>query len=261
MSEITGRLADTTVLITRPAHLAHHFIELVELAGGIPVSLPAIDIMPIAIDFDQELSQAEGSQEHLAIFISRNAVDYGSHLVAKMPSGTRVIAIGRRTAAQLQQTGIEVAYAPDHGFTSEDLLESPELQALDNTHVFIIGGEGGRNLLADELEDRGATVSRLSVYRRCRPDVAITELEEKLITQHPDAVTITSVETLRNYLELASKLTGFNAKTMPVIAGSKRIAEEVVDAGFTHEPWIAADPTDESMFKALVEWKNTSNPE
>ncbi len=257
MKQTDTPLTGTRVLVTRPAHLAARFCELITNAGGEAVPLPAIDIVPLEVDYATETDMAANSMRKFAIFISRNAVDCGKQLLPELPQDTRCLAIGSRTAAHLEAEGIAVAFHPDHGFTSEDLLDWPELQALDDTQVFIFCGEGGRSHLADELTERGATVTRLEVYRRVKPDVAIAELEEKLLTKAPDVITVTSVETLRNFLGMADKLPAFDPFSLPVIAGSQRIGDAVMEAGFHAAPWIAADPTDDSMFKALLQWRRS----
>ncbi len=248
-------LAGTRVIVTRPAQLAKRFHELVAASGGQPISLPAIDIIPVDREYAPEQFSAAKTARIFAIFISRNAVALGSELLARLPAKTRCLAIGARTASELKQAGIAVAYHPPHGFTSEDLLAWPELQALDDTQVFIFCGEGGRPYLAAELSQRGASVTRLEVYRRSKPKITISELKAKLTGMQPNVVTATSVETLRNFLLMADKLPEFDARALVVIAGSRRIAEAAVAAGFRQDPWIAADPGDDSMFKALLEWR------
>ena len=250
-----SKLAGTRVVITRPAHLAERFNELVTASGGQAISLPAIDIVPVDRGYASELLPGANTRHTVAIFISRNAVEHGRKLVSQLPADTRCLAIGSRTASELEQAGIPVAFHPQQGFTSEDLLAWPELQALDDTRVFIFCGEGGRPHLADELTRRGAEVTRLEVYRRSTPQMTRTELAAKLLDTQPNVVTITSVETLRNFLLMADKLPDFDARALALIAGSGRIAEAAVAAGFKQDPWIAADPSDASMFKALLEWR------
>jgi len=213
--------------------------------------------MPITPQYVDEGDAGAATGRKFAIFVSRNAVDYGTPLLEKLPRDLTCLAIGSRTADQLEKAGITVAFHPAHGFTSEDLLEWEELQALDDAQVFIFCGEGGRNRLAEELTDRGANVIRLEVYRRCKPELTLAELEEKLVKTPVDVVTVTSVETLNNFLSMAARLSDFDPYSLPVIAGSPRIGEAVVEAGFRARPWIAADPTDDSMFKALIEWRRS----
>jgi len=129
------------------------------------------------------------------------------------------------------------------------------MQSLVDTHVTLFRGKGGRTLLQNELARRGASVSCIDLYQRILPMYTQKTLYQCLIESTPRIVTITSVETLRNFLFITDKLPAFNARTLPVIAGSKRIGDAVRDAGFSVAPWIASDPTDESMMQALLQWK------
>lgn len=255
MTSKDNRLAGTRVVVTRPVHLAERFHQLVTASGGQTISLPAINIEPRDREYVSKPLSGAATRRSFAIFISRNAVKYGHKFLPRLPANTQCLAIGARTANELALSGIPVAFHPPHGFTSEDLLEWPQLQALDDSQVFIFCGEGGRPHLADELKVRGAEVRRLEIYSRSTPDVTIDELKTKLLQRQPNVVTITSVETLRNFLSMADKLPNFNARALTLIAGSQRIAQAAVIAGFEQSPWLAADPSDDSMFKALLEWR------
>jgi uroporphyrinogen-III synthase len=60
-----------------------------------------------------------------------------------------------------------VIYPSRHG-TSEAMLALPELREVDGLNVLILAAEGGRGLMGKVLEDRGAVVDRIHVYRRIR---------------------------------------------------------------------------------------------
>jgi len=64
----------------------------------------------------------------------------------------------------------------------------------------IFRGEGGRELLADTLRQRGARVEYAECYRRIKPQADTTPLQQ----QHFDAVIVTSSEGLQNLRELLS---------------------------------------------------------
>jgi uroporphyrinogen-III synthase len=255
MSEqTTSPLIDLKVLVTRPEDQAKAFCSLLANYGATAIPLPAIRILPLSIDPDMFTLPAE-KPRHYAVFISCNAVTQARPWLGKLPRGVRFVAIGRKTAKALQSLGINVDLVPREGFTSEALLALPELQKLDDAHFILFRGAGGREHLARTLTERGATVTSLALYQRVKPDIELTELENKLVTASPDVVTITSVETLRNFLAMTDKLPSFAARALPVIAGSKRIGTAVAEAGFGPTPVIANDPTDQSMLQALLRWK------
>ena len=71
-------------------------------------------------------------------------------------------AVGRRTQAALRTLGLDAA-VPDCE-SSEGLLKA--LPDVAGKRILVITGVGGRTLLADALQCRGAEVTRLDVYLR-----------------------------------------------------------------------------------------------
>lgn len=241
------------VLVTRPEAQSEPFARLLVTAGATSIMLPAIEIAPLPVDKNRFNFPDKGKQ--LAIFISQNAVDHALDLFELLPDSTELLAIGNKTAQRMQSLGLNVSLVPHQGFTSEALLALPEMQSLADAHVTIFRGKGGRTLLSEELTKRGASVSCIDLYQRELPQYTPATLRHRLIDATPQVVTITSVETLRNFLTITDKLPPFNARDLPVIAGSSRIGAAVRETGFTAAPWIASDPTDESMLQALLQWK------
>lgn len=89
-----------------------------------------------------------------------------SELGAKLPT---VIAVGDATAKKLQHALNNVDCAtvltPD-AHTSEGILAMQQLNEPSNQHVVIIKGEGGRDVIARGLQQRGYEVSHFCVYKR-----------------------------------------------------------------------------------------------
>lgn len=149
------------VLVTRPAQQAGELARAIEAAGGRAVRFPVMDIVPrdeaaIAADL------ARCAPPDIVVFVSANAVRYG--LAALNEPQPRVAAIGPATAAALERAGVKADIASANGFTSEQLLNAPELREVDGRRVLIVRGASGRELLAETLRHRGAGVEYLSVY-------------------------------------------------------------------------------------------------
>lgn len=128
----------------------------------------------------------------------------------------------------------------------------PEVQNLSGKHILIIRGVGGREMLAEQLRQRGASVDYADVYQRMPASVSPSLLKQHHENRQLDIIAITSSEGLLNLLVLLEHPEWI--KTIPLLVGSVRMAETARQAGFTGTLIIADDPGDEAMFKALVHW-------
>lgn len=222
-------LQGRTIVVTRPLAQAAPLAGLIAAQGGVPVVFPLLEIGPA--DDRQALSAAIGALEDysLAIFISPNAVDFSlpAILAARpWPAGLQAAAVGPGTVAQLASHGVEGAVAPRARFDSEALLELPELQSarLAGRRVAIFRGNGGRELLADTLRERGATVDCVTCYHRSAP----TDAAPLLALWRADrcaALTVSSSEGLRNLVDLLDGEGRAQLRTTPVFVPHQRIAE------------------------------------
>jgi uroporphyrinogen-III synthase len=156
-------LSGFVVLVTRPEHQADELVTAIDDAGGEAIRFPVIDIEPQdSADVSRRLEALPAAD--ITIFISTNAVMYGLHCVAG--DETAIAVIGPATKSAIESAGRQVDIFPEQGYDSEHLLAAAELQDVSGKNIRIIRGDGGRELLADTLRERGATVDYLSVYRR-----------------------------------------------------------------------------------------------
>jgi uroporphyrinogen-III synthase len=139
-------LAGKRVLITRPREQAPVLERLVRDAGGEPVCVPAIEILPVADPAPFHALAARLAEFDLAIFISRNAVHRALDLMAgkPWPPGLKVATVGQGSRAALEQRGFAHVIAPAAQSDSEALLALPELSAVRGRRVAIFRGEGRR---------------------------------------------------------------------------------------------------------------------
>ena len=165
------------VLVTRPRTQAIELVSEVERHGGTAFCFPVIEI--VALDENEVRANAAAlPTPDITIFISRNAVEYG----LRFSGGGRIAVIGPATANAVREAGRIVDIEPLDGYDSEHLLAEPEFADVADKQVRIIRGSKGRELLAEELTARGATVNYLSVYERRLPAVPpdmLAELEAR----------------------------------------------------------------------------------
>ena len=194
------------------------------------------------------------------IFISRNAVVWAFRLHETLSAATlsecRVGAIGSKTAAALHEYGVSAQDVPTSGFNSEHFLALDSMQAthVSGRDILIVRGEGGRELLAQTLRQRGANVTYAEVYRRGCPPVATAQsLLQRQQMRPLDVVAVTSCEGLQNLLRLLHSADWLLGTSL--LVGSDRIASAARRLGFKAEIMVAADPGDSSMLKALSDWR------
>ncbi|SDI66525.1 uroporphyrinogen-III synthase [Propionivibrio dicarboxylicus] len=241
------------VLVTRPAAQSAALAGMIAALGGEAVCFPLLDIGPIDVATEGADDKHVLASYDFAVFISPNAVDYGLPRVLGdgWPAATRAVAIGPSTVAALAAHGIGPVLAPSGRFDSEAVLALPEFSAaaVAGRRVLILRGNGGRELLAETLRARGATVDCLSCYRRSAP-ADMSPLVALLRNGGVDAVTLSSSEGLRN---LWSALTPDDRQRLvhlPVFVPHARIAEEAAALGLQRV--LATAPADAGLVAALT---------
>jgi uroporphyrinogen-III synthase len=250
---MTAKLAGVRVLVTRPAEQAHALARMIEAEGGVAVVSPALAIEPLA-DIAR-VRDAIGSIErfHVAVFVSPNAVAHGVALLEGAGrDAPQVAAIGPSTARALEDAGVRVSISP-HGYTSEALLEEPELQSMHGRRVLIVRGRGGRELLAKTLATRGAEVVHAEVYERRLVSVDVRELTGRWRQRGIDLVTALSVETLDALLvQLGPAARELLART-PLVTASARVIKRAEALGLP-DAVHAAGPDDRALIEAMIGW-------
>ena len=176
-----GPLSGRTIVVTRPRAQAAPLAEAIAAAGGKPLIFPLLDISP-ANDL-QPLAEtvARLADYSLAVFISPNAVEYTLPAIlahGTWPKQLKPVAIGQGTVKALAVHSISGCVAPSERFDSEALLALPELAAdkVRDKRIAIFRGDGGRELLADTLRERGAMVDCITCYRRAGPAAGVGPL-------------------------------------------------------------------------------------
>lgn len=246
-------MAKPRVLVTRPRAQQAELCALLQAAGYEPVSLPLLEISAIDLDAaEQALLRSRllnlDLYQHV-IFISRNAAQIGAELIdqfwPQLPVGIDWIAIGQSTADELEQ--FNIAARVNSGLDSEALLRDPGLQQLADQRILIVKGVGGRELLAQTLQQRGAKVELAEVYTRRLPVYSTAELEA-LLNPPPDAILISSGQAVKNLHELAVEQRKLQNCTM--IVPSERVENDARALGYG-DTLVAQGADNHAMLMAL----------
>lgn len=242
-------LMGVKVLVTRPAHQADHLCHLIEQAGGQPLRFPVIEVAEVEDNSELLNCVKRLTEFDIAIFISVNAVDKAFPTLLKRSdslSHLQIAAVGKRTAEAIEKWGYPVLY-PDPPFNSESLLKMPELQLVEDKNIVIFRGEGGREILADSLRQRGAAVEYVNVYQRVQPSTPVKPLEPI------DVITVTSGEGLQNLFAMLADQDWLVCT--PLIVISSRMVTQARQLGAKAPLFVATSASDEGLLTALLEWR------
>jgi uroporphyrinogen-III synthase len=190
----------------------------------------------------------------VAVFISPNAVDHALPAIlarGPWPAGLLPAAVGQGTVKALAAQGVAGCVAPTERFDSEALLELPEL-AVDRVkgrRIAIFRGDGGRELLADTLRERGATVDCITCYRRSGPSGGVAPLLAAWRAGRLDALTVSSSEGLRYLVDLLDAEGRAFLQQTPLFVPHARIAENACALGLSNI--ILTDAADAGILAGL----------
>ncbi len=249
---VTHDLQGCRVLVTRPVTQAEVLCEYIIQDGGIAVQLPTLAIEAIHDPVSQQRCQSAADYDWI-IFISRNAVEHGhACLPEPLPARVKVAAIGKPTAIALTESGIYVDLEAGGAGTSESLLSASAMSDMQGQRVLIMRGEGGREVLAETLRERGAQVDYANLYRRIQPPLVPGELSG-LLDAGIDILTSTSAEIMDNLLAIAAEEQR-DITHLPVVVMSERLLVLARERGFTDTVIIATETSDVGMVEAIRHW-------
>ena len=222
------------LLNTRPAGQADALTKAVEKAGGRCLSLPALVIESIKLNC-ASIPKAPLIQK--AIFISPNAVHFFFQQLPPSlhpwPSSIEVIAVGQSSAKALKQRGIKVHAHPEIA-NSEYLLDLTCLKEVRDKTILLIKGEGGRTLISEVLQARGAHLIPICVYRRNCPEYSSQYIQSLCYNDTVDIILFTSIEAMQNIFQLFDDKGRQWLCNKPCIVLSERIAKQAALWGVKH---------------------------
>lgn len=249
---MTLPLAGKTIVVTRPRDQAGELAGAIAAQGGEALLFPLLEIGPPADP--APLAATVLADYAVAVFISPNAVAYSlPALLARQPwpAGLLPAAVGQGTVKALAAQGIAGCIAPTERFDSEALLALPELQAqrVEGKRIAIFRGDGGRELLADTLRQRGARVDCIACYRRSPPASGVEPLMAAWRAQRLDAITVSSSEGLRYLVDLLDEPGRARLAATPLFVPHARIAENARALGLANI--ILTAPADAGIVAGL----------
>ena len=155
------------VLVTRPKEQAAEFAARLRTAGFEAVFLPVIDIQPMPDPFWLDRAIQKLACFDWIIFTSVNGVaifwdrmlTFG---LSTFPAGSRIAAIGPKTAEALETRGVPVLFVPDE-YIAEAIL--PGLGDVRGSWILLPRAEIARKALPEAITRAGGLIQEVAVYR------------------------------------------------------------------------------------------------
>ena len=243
------------VLVTRPGEPGDHLCQLIAQNGGHAEHFPTISFAPPPDKAAFEQGITELGEQDWIVFVSPYAVRVSVPSIRKawpiFPPRTQFAAVGAITATALREAGYNAIY-PHTDWSSEALIAMPELEHLSDKNVAIIRGDGGRDVLENELATRGARVLSVVAYKRTLPLRSTIENHalDSLDNEDIDAIVCASFESIQN-LKIILGETGWpRIKNVPLVVVSARIKTLAQALGF-QTIWVANNASHQAIIDIL----------
>lgn len=195
---------------TRPIDRALALTQKLQHVGIEVLPLPLLQLQPCALDAQLQALYHALPRSQVIVVVSPTAVTLGMQylqatgLQASDLSDITWVAVGKKTAQVLASYGIS-SVVPDLE-TSEGMLALDTFVTLKaHDQVAFWRGEGGRQLMMQQLQTQDIDILNFVLYRRSCPELSpavLNTLKLSLQQQHRPVVLISSEASWENWCQL-----------------------------------------------------------
>jgi len=194
------------VLITRALDQAGEFAALLEESGFHPLIFPTIEFSPPKdIERVSKIVRNISSYDWV-LLTSANGVKFFVENLEKVGppalllKNIKVCAVGPKTAEAAENSGLTIDLIPDN-FQAEGVLNALGGVGIKGKKILFPRAEEGRDVLPGGLEEMGASVELLSLYRTIKPEGKEGKLKA-ILEKGVDFITFTSGSTVKNFVSI-----------------------------------------------------------
>ncbi|MCS7291907.1 MAG: uroporphyrinogen-III C-methyltransferase [Gloeomargarita sp. SKYBB_i_bin120] len=200
-------LAGKNILVTRAADSGSELTDRLQRLGAQVVSLPTLVVTPPPdwTPLDQALHQL--ATFDWLILTSANAVDFFLARLWEQGYDWRALAhlkiavVGEKTATYLQSKGLRADVVPKE-FVADALLDEFPKDCTGMRVLFPRVASGGRQVLTEGLQARGAHVTEVAAYETVCPRDIPPYIYGYLRQGHIHVLTFTSSKTVAHFCQL-----------------------------------------------------------
>jgi uroporphyrinogen III methyltransferase/synthase len=202
-------LTGLTIMVTRAAGQSSQFSNMLVNAGARVVEMPTLAILPP--DSWDELDRAIANLTNYdwLILTSANGVYsffkrlYHAQKDSRDLAQLKIAVVGRKTAVAIAKNGITPDFIPPN-YVADDLAANlpiePNLRIL-----FPRVQSGGREVLIEELTQKGVTVDAIPAYESGLPRESDPQALAAIKHNRVDVITFASSKTVRNFCTLLTQ--------------------------------------------------------
>ena len=203
-----GPLTGHCIAVTRAEQQLGEARRLFERAGARVLDLPALVIGPPDSwgPLDDALMDLEDF--HWLVVSSSNGVEAVEErlqrlggCLARRPAGLKIAAVGRKTAARLEELGAPADFVPP-AFVADSLIEHFPVSAWGLRLLLPRVQSGGRTLLAEAFGEAGGRVVEVAAYESRCPETLPAATAEALGAGAVSAITFSSGKTVQHSARL-----------------------------------------------------------
>jgi len=200
------------LVVTRARSQAASLSERLAAAGASVLEMPATRLEPLdPAPLRAALGPGRLKEFTWVAFTSQNAVRFfwdelrAAGLDARALAGAKIASVGPATADALLARGLAVDVAPDR-FVAEALLDALRgRRDVNGARVLYATAEGARDTLQLGLEELGAIVERVDLYRSVLDGSGAEQLKERMSREGVDLVTFTSASSVTNFVDAVGR--------------------------------------------------------
>ncbi len=217
------------IVVTRPPEQARELVERLEDAGAEAIEAPMVTSEPPEDGTMLADAVSRAGAFDWIVFTSATAVEAFLRVLldgqgdVRSLKGVQLCAIGPSTADRLAAFGIRADLAPaEYGVD----VVADALGGSDRPKVLIVRPDQVRDVLAKELQSRGAEVTDVIAYRAVLAVETGQAIYRMLLDGKVDAVTFTSASTVRQFAELMGREQAIDLLSTTIVAAIGPVTAE-----------------------------------
>ncbi len=251
-------LQNRKIVITRNIEQANELVKSLETYGAECFAFPTIKISSTDNWTECDKALKAINDYEWIIFSSANGVRYFYGRARELrikKYKNKIAVVGKKTLRELESHGFKADLIPKT-FSASGLIESFQNENVKNNLILNPTSDIARDELQIKLENMGATVNRIAVYKNeCQKNQSIDFILSAIEQNTIDVILFFSPSAFNCFTQiLGSKIFGNLKNSKAVIAAIGSTTAEAIEQGGFKVDIIPKKGVQESMVDALVNY-------